>query len=63
MLVLVLDLRPGGPVMVRRVVGGMQADRVVVAAARSWDSSIGHPLLITLYPTLRNFADWKLFGW
>ena len=63
-LVLVLDLRPGGPVMVRRVVGGVQADRVVVAAAGSGDSSIGLPLLITLYyPTLRNFADWKLFGW
>ena len=59
-----LDLRPGGPVMVRRVVGGVQADRVVVAAAGSGDSSIGLPLLITLYyPTLRNFADWKLFGW
>ena len=49
--------------MVRRVVGGMQADRVVVAAAGSGDSSIGLPLLITLYPTWRNFADWKLSGW
>ena len=32
-----LDLSPGWPVMVRRVVGGMQADRVIVASTGSED--------------------------
>ena len=51
----------GWPVMVRRLVGGMQADRVIVAATGSED--IFSVLKLFLSLTSRNSADWKIFWW
>ena len=51
----------GWPVMVRRLVGGMQADRVIVAATGSED--IFSVLKLFLSLTLGNSADWKIFWW